>query len=828
MATLVPHKYMPTEMSEQELEGTFAARQHTLDYLVAELRKQAAAKSPNSYLITGPRGAGKTTMVLMLCRRIGQDERLNRAWLPVRFPEEQLNVTSLRDLLVTALRILGEEQGVESAKAWHQRCEDEPDDEHSESLAISGLREVARSQNKRFIFFIENLDLLFDRGLDEQGKARLRRLLMSEPVLLIVGTAVRVFEEIQAYDRTFFGFFSEVPLDGLSDKQVQELLFKRADYDRNEEFKRRYPEERAKVRALTHLTGGNPRLLLMLYEMLSDQNVLPVVQALHRLIDELTPMLGDVLKGMPPQQTKVLDALMRAGGTATPTRISELSRLPLNAVTTQLGRLKEEQKVAVRGGGKGKPAYYTVPDPLFSTWYQMRYLRPNRRRIEFFVRVLRVWFEAEERFERLRALVDATEQLGSNARDAAAMAEYFAATLTGTRHSREARDLAVCCWLAVGDFREAAFALAEFARARTLDGRESHWLAKLAKWAETRGDSKTEVAALEAAVKAAPDDTELRCHLAFAFFHSHKHRAVVKQCNRILSLDRLPAYLSGAAHWLRGSSKQFLRDYNGAIEDFTLLIESPDTPDPFLADALFERGLCKGMVFDFAGATEDYSAMLALSDVPGRLVAAANVGLGLARTVQGAFAQGIENFLRAIHHPDAGANNRLTATSCGFQAAWVLIENRRLADSVLDAFRAATRHLPQEALAHECIALLGRVADADLRDAWPHAWRSLREGQPSEVAEALDIMLPVVQILEGADPSVLDPLPPEHRSAVMEMVQRFQVHVDVSEAQPTSMVAAGKRRKRLAPKREPSHSRKRSANRKTSAPAGRGASKREE
>jgi tetratricopeptide (TPR) repeat protein len=825
MAALVPHKYMPTEMSEQELEGTFAARQHTLDYLLEELRSQAAAKTPNSYLITGPRGAGKTTMVLMLCRRIGQDDRLNRAWLPVRFPEEQLNVTSLRDLLVSALRILGEEQGIELAATWHKRCEHETDDEQSEELGITGLREVARSQNKRFILFTENLDLLFERGLDEQGKSRLRRLLISEPVFLIVGTALRVFEEIQAYDRAFFGFFSEVPLDRLSDKQVQELLFKRADYDGNEEFKRRYPQQRAKIRALTQITGGNPRLLLMLYEMLSDQNVLPVVQALRRLIDELTPMLGDVLKGMPPQQAKVLDALMRAGGTATPTKISELSRLPLNAVTTQLGRLKDEQKVAVRGGGKGRPAHYTIPDPLFSTWYQMRYLRPNRRKIELFVRVLRVWFETEERFERLRALVDTTRQLRSNARDAAAMAEYLAATFSGTRHSREARDLAVRCWLAVGDFREAAFALAEFARARSLDGRDSHWLAQLAKWAEVRGDSKTEVAALEAAVKSAPEDVDIRCRLAFALLYSRNYLAALKQCNSILSSERSPAHVRGAALWLRGASKRLLRNYEGAIADYTSLIQSPETTGAFLADALFERGLCKHMVFDFRGATEDYSALLSLPEAPGRLVAAASVGLGFARSLQGAFAEGIENFLQAIRHPDAEANYRLAATSCAFQAAWVL-EDRRAANSALEAFRAATAHLPHEALAQQCIELLGSLADANLRQGWPHLWRFLREGQQAEVVQALDFMLPVVQILEGADPSVLDPLPPEQRSAVIEMLSRFEVRVGEMEAE-SSKGAGGSGGKRLS-QGPPPRSRKRSAKRRTSLPSRRNASNRKQ
>ena len=66
--------------------------------------------------------------------------------------------------------------------------------------------------------------------------------------------------------------------------------------------------------------------------------------------------------------------------------------------------MKDAQIIEVLGGGKGRAANYTVPDKLFSLWYQMRYLGQNRRRIELFVEVLRVWFEADERIETLREL----------------------------------------------------------------------------------------------------------------------------------------------------------------------------------------------------------------------------------------------------------------------------------------------------------------------------------------------------------------------------------------------------------------------------------------
>ena len=171
----VAHKYMPDHMSEAELRATFTARQHTLDYLTEEVRKQSGKRTLTSYLITGPRGAGKTTLIRMLYLRLCQDDDLVAAWLPVRFTEELPQVTSLRDLLATTLDQLAD-QGISEARHWHQRVENERDDSHSQELAITGLQQIAQAQNKRLILLIENLDMLFERAVTESTRATLRRL----------------------------------------------------------------------------------------------------------------------------------------------------------------------------------------------------------------------------------------------------------------------------------------------------------------------------------------------------------------------------------------------------------------------------------------------------------------------------------------------------------------------------------------------------------------------------------------------------------------------------------------------------------------------------
>ena len=211
------------------------------------------------------------------------------------FPEELPGITSLRDLLAATLHTLAED-GVAGAREWHEQVEAEADDEQSQELAISGLRQLAKQESRRLVLFVENLDLVFERGLDERTQATLRRLLMEAPFMMVVGTAVKVFDALRAYDETFFNYFCPVPLYRLDDGQVHDLLARRAEYDGNDQFAEQYRRHQGRIKAISRLTGGNPRLVLSLYEALAEGNLGSTVQTLRSLVDELTPLLKDILE----------------------------------------------------------------------------------------------------------------------------------------------------------------------------------------------------------------------------------------------------------------------------------------------------------------------------------------------------------------------------------------------------------------------------------------------------------------------------------------------------------------------------------------------------
>jgi tetratricopeptide (TPR) repeat protein len=645
----VAHKYMPDQIPVEELRATFAARHHTLRYLGKSLRDQAHARTLTSYLITGPRGSGKTTLIRMLCLKLERNRALREAWLPVRFPEELPTVTSLRDLLAKALEVLADAD-VPGARDWHQRVEEQEDEAQAQDIAIAGLQWLAREEKRRLILFVENLDLVFDRGLTAATQATLRRLLMTEPFMMLIGSAVQPFPELQSYDRAFFNYFCPVELEPLSEKQAYRILKRRAKWDGNNDFERIHREHGPKIRAISLLTGGNPRLLLMLYEILTRQDVQSAVQALRRLVDELTPLLKDILEHqLTKQQVKVIDALMQLDGNATPSQIAGKSRLSLNIVTTQLKRLEQARIVAVTGGGKGRSAWYSIRDRLFYTWYQMRYLQPGRRRIELFVQVLQIWFEADERMQLLRQL-SSTDHLYDNgeATARAEAAEYFAVSLVQTQYEESARRLAIKTHLRAGQPDLAVGLFAEFEEKTFVGGDASRGYVGLTRWLRDHGDVEEAIELARKRTQADPQNAKLLLEYGITLALSDHYVEAISCFDRFTTCTGISLEERALALWMRGIARGAEGDTAGEIVDYTAVVELEGAPPDVVAWARSMRGQAKGRQGDTAGEMTDYTAVIQLEGAPRDLVAKALHSRGFVKGTQGDTAGEIADYTAVV------------------------------------------------------------------------------------------------------------------------------------------------------------------------------------
>ncbi|HEX8196180.1 MAG TPA: tetratricopeptide repeat protein [Pyrinomonadaceae bacterium] len=188
---------------------------------------------------------------------------------------------------------------------------------------------------------------------------------------------------------------------------MEELLIRRAELDGRKDFDKVLEKQRPKLRALEFFSGGNPRLVLMLYRVITSTKMNDVMDGLEKLLDEVTPYYKAKVEALPPQQRKILDLIARESSRTneglTPGEIAKQTRLSPNQASAQLKRLVETGHIRA-ANLRGRNTYYTLSEKLYAIWHQMRFGRNRREKLQWLVNALNAIFS-------LRELSDATSRL---------------------------------------------------------------------------------------------------------------------------------------------------------------------------------------------------------------------------------------------------------------------------------------------------------------------------------------------------------------------------------------------------------------------------------
>jgi tetratricopeptide (TPR) repeat protein len=418
--------YNPDQMPESEIKATFIAREKLVDDLIALVKSQPDGAGTQHVVIIAPRGMGKTTVLLMIKFAI-KDRGLADSWLAVKFPEESYGIYDLADFWLETLNLMAAETGDEPLQRRIEELKTKyPQSDTLQEAALATIKDWRRKHHKHLLLLVENFDQLLAQINDEHDNARLRDVLMNDGTMMLIGGATTFFKEARAYDQPLYNFFKIYDLADLKFEQMQELLRRRAQLDRIPDFEIKLQANTSRLRALEYFTGGNPRLVLMLYRVVSQSDVTEVRHALEKLLDEVTPYYKAKVEALPAQQRKILDHIARVSGETheglTPADIASAVRLPPNQVSAQLKRLSESGYVRT-ANLRGRSSYYTLSEPLYAIWHQMRFGRNARQRMQWLITFLRLWYGREE--------------MGAeSARLDARFHEYISAN-----HLREARDV---------------------------------------------------------------------------------------------------------------------------------------------------------------------------------------------------------------------------------------------------------------------------------------------------------------------------------------------------------------------------------------------------
>ena len=402
-------KYNPGFLTDDELVASFCVRTAEFEMLVETLRECTGASNPHQIVI-GPRGSGKTSLLLRVAAEARRDAALAAFCFPVVFAEESYEVATagefwlecLTQLAVRAVpyredepdleRTVGELRAVRDDRVLGDRC-------------LGALLDFADRRGRRLLLMVENLNMLFRDMADPDAGWRLRKVLQTEPRIILFASATSRFDEIDHPDRALYDLFRVRTLRPLDTDQCATLW----------EAVAGRPAARETVRSLEILTGGSPRLIAIVARFGAGRSFRELMTDLLDLVDDHTEYFKSHLESLPAQERRVYLALAALWKPATTREIADRARLAPSPCSAQLARLRERGAVQEAGGSARRKQYY-LTERLYNIFYLLRRRSGPDRLVEALVRFMESYYSPQELQDVVALMVRDFDGLGVEAR----------------------------------------------------------------------------------------------------------------------------------------------------------------------------------------------------------------------------------------------------------------------------------------------------------------------------------------------------------------------------------------------------------------------------
>lgn len=394
-------KFNPgTFQSDKEVVRQFKVRRQELDAVLEVLRDNIDAESCQHLLLVAPRGRGKT----MLLARIAAELRANPAYrdklLPVRFMEESHEVFHVGDFWMDALYYLAKEcvstepdlarelEGVHAslAKDWR--------DSMLIHRARAAVLDAADRLDRQLVLMVENLQTLSDDVDDDFGWS-LRESLQMEPKVILLGTATSRFRALDDAREAFFELFYILTLESLNTDECRALW----------EAVTEKPARRRDMRPLEILTGGSPRLLVIVADFARHRSFRQLLEELVTLVDDHTEYFRNQLEGLPKTERRVYLATLDLWRPSTTGEIAARARMGVRTTSSMLGRLVDRGALTVEGSARRRR--YAATERLYCMYYKIRRDRDEAAVVQALIRFMTLYYSGRRSASEVRhALAD--------------------------------------------------------------------------------------------------------------------------------------------------------------------------------------------------------------------------------------------------------------------------------------------------------------------------------------------------------------------------------------------------------------------------------------
>ena len=385
---MVARKYNPGFLSDEEIVASFCVRTSEFESVVEMLRDCRESSNPHQIVI-GPRGSGKTSLLLRIAAEIRRDASLSSHFFPVVFAEESYEVSTagefwLECLSCLAMQAPGKEGSPDLGRSYEE-LRSISDDRTLGERCLGAVLDFSDREAKRLVLFVENLNNLFRDMTDPDAGWRLRKVLQTEPRIILLGSATRRFDQIDHPDQALYDLFRVTSLRPLGTDECATLWQTVSGREAGQET----------IRSLCILTGGNPRLVMIVARFGASLSFRALMSDLLDLVDDHTEYFRSHLEMLPAQERRVYLALADLWKPATAREIADRARLETSKCSAQLTRLSERAIVEVTGGTARRKQYY-LTERLYNIYYVLRRPRGPHRMVESLIRFMESFYSPLE------------------------------------------------------------------------------------------------------------------------------------------------------------------------------------------------------------------------------------------------------------------------------------------------------------------------------------------------------------------------------------------------------------------------------------------------
>ena len=386
-------KFNPgTFQSDEEVIEQFVVRKRELGIVLEVLGGNIESPSCQHSLVVAPRGRGKTMLLARAAAELRTDDALSGYLLPVRFMEESQEIFNLADFWLETLFHLARESTVQDLelarelRETHDTLSDCWRDQALEKHAHAAVLDAADRLGRKLVLMVENLQSLCE-NVDESFGWKLRGVLQSEPQIILLASATSRFEGLDDARQPFFELFRIVGLDPLSTEDCR-CLWQVVSGD---------AVSGREIRPLQILTGGSPRLLVIVAGFARHRSLRQLMEELVTLIDEHTEYFRGHLEALAKTERRVYLSVIDLWQPSRTGEIAARARMDIRVVSTMLGRLIHRGAVILEGSGKKR--LYVAAERLYSIYYKLRRERDEAAVVRNLIHFMAAFYSESELFD---------------------------------------------------------------------------------------------------------------------------------------------------------------------------------------------------------------------------------------------------------------------------------------------------------------------------------------------------------------------------------------------------------------------------------------------